>query len=62
MKSEWERQIPYDIIYMWNIKYGANDPFNKTETDHRENRLVPGGGGEEVMDREFGVGRCKWLH
>ena len=21
-KSERERQIPYDIIFMWNLKYG----------------------------------------
>ena len=24
-KSEKERQIPYDIIYMWNLKYDTND-------------------------------------
>ena len=40
-KSERERQIPYDITYMWNLKYGANDPIYKTETDSQtENRLV----------------------
>ena len=22
-KSEREKQIPYDITYMWNVKYGA---------------------------------------
>ena len=26
-KSERERQIPYDIIYMWNLKYGTNEPI-----------------------------------
>ena len=33
-KSERERQIPYDITYMWNLKYGTNDPIYRTETDH----------------------------
>ena len=32
-KSESERQIPYDITYMWNLKYGINEPIYKTETD-----------------------------
>ena len=27
-----ERQI-YDITYMWNLKYDANDLIYKTETD-----------------------------
>ena len=24
-KLERERQIPYDITYMWNLKYHTND-------------------------------------
>ena len=28
-----ERQIPYDITYVWNLKYGTNEPNYKTETD-----------------------------
>ena len=31
-KSEKGRQIPYDITYMWNLKYGTNEPIYKTET------------------------------
>ena len=33
--SKWkrERQIPYDITYMWNLKYGPNEPVYKIETD-----------------------------
>ena len=30
-KSERERQIPYDIIYMWTLKYGTNEPIYRTE-------------------------------
>ena len=32
-KSERERQILYDITYMWNLKYGTNEPICKTETE-----------------------------
>ena len=32
-KSERERQIPYDITYMWNPKYDANEPIYETETE-----------------------------
>ena len=32
-KSERERQIPYDITYMWNLKYDTNEPIYKTEKD-----------------------------
>ena len=33
VKSERERQIPYDIIYMWNLKYDTNEPIYETEKD-----------------------------
>ena len=26
--SERERQIPHDIIYIWNLVYGTNKPFH----------------------------------
>ena len=32
-KSERERQIPYDITYMWNLKYDTNEYIYETETD-----------------------------
>ena len=32
-KLERERQIPYDITYMWNLKYDTNELIYKTETD-----------------------------
>ena len=32
-KSERERQIPYDTIYMWNLKYDTNELMYETETD-----------------------------
>ena len=32
-KSERERQIPYYITYMWNLKYDTNEHIYKTESD-----------------------------
>ena len=32
-KSEKERQIPYDITYIWNLKYDTNEHIYKTEPD-----------------------------
>ena len=32
-KSERERQIPYDIAYMWTLKYDTNELIYETETD-----------------------------
>ena len=42
VKSERERQIPYEITYMWNLKCDTNEPIFETETDSTdvENRLV----------------------
>ena len=54
-----ERQIPYDITYMQNLKYGTNDPTNKTEIDSQTQItdlwLPKRGEGREWMDLEFGV-------
>ena len=37
-KSERERQLSYDIRYMWNLKYVINEPiYRKKKTQqHRE--------------------------
>ena len=32
-KSEIERPIPYDITYMWNLKYDTTEPTYETETE-----------------------------
>ena len=31
--SQKERDIPYDITYMWNLKYDTNEHIYETETD-----------------------------
>ena len=35
-KSERERQIPYDITYMWNLKYDKLTMKHKETHRHRE--------------------------
>ena len=32
-KSERERQTPYDITYMWNLKHNTNELIYEAETD-----------------------------
>ena len=45
-KSESERQITYDITYVWNLKYGTNEPFHRKENHgHREQTCDCQGGG-----------------
>ena len=38
-QSERERQIPYDITNMWNLKYDTNELIYETETDSQTQRL-----------------------
>ena len=40
-KSERERQIPYDITYMWNLKYDTNELIYETNRlKDIENKLM----------------------
>ena len=39
MKSDRERQIPYDITYIWNLKMAQMNPSTNKLMD-LENRLV----------------------
>ena len=57
-KSEKERQIPYDITYMWNLKYNTNEGIYKTDIDNR--LWLPRGSG--VEEGESGVSRCTPLY
>ena len=64
-KSERERQVPYDITYMWDLKYGTNEPIYRPEIDSQTGRAdlcLPRGRGGSGMDWEFGISRCKLLH
>ena len=41
-ESEREKQIPYDITYMWNLKDDTNELIYKTETTHRHRKQIRG--------------------
>ena len=60
-RDKYHTLSPYDITYMWNLKYGTNEPIYKTETGTQTQiRLwLPRRGGEK---RDGLVGRCKQLH
>ena len=60
-QSERERQIPYDITYIWNLIYGTNEPFHRKETHGLGDRLVVAKGEGEGMEwiGELGVS-CLW--
>ena len=58
-KSERERQIPYDITCMWNLKYGTNEHICQTETDSQKMRtdlwLLMGRGMQEGWTGSLGL-------
>ena len=33
VRSERQRQIPYDITYVWNLKYDTNERIYQIEID-----------------------------
>ena len=41
--SEIKRQIPYGVIYMWNLKYNTNELTYETETDTEKKLTVTKG-------------------
>ena len=57
--------LPYDITYMWNLKWDTNELiYERNRLTNIENRLMAAkeersGGG---MEWDFGVSRCKLLY
>ena len=49
--SDWERQILYDIIYMWNIKKKNSEHSKKEADTDIENKLVVSSGERERFKR-----------
>ena len=41
-KSERERQIPYDVTYLWNLKYDKMNLFTKQKQTHRHRKQTHG--------------------
>ena len=58
--SKWERQIPYDLTYMCNLKYGKNEPIYKAETNSQTWRIDLFWGARERMNCYFGVRGCQY--
>ena len=42
IKSDREGQIPYDIIFMWNLKYDTNEPIYETKQNHEHWEQIGG--------------------
>ena len=65
-KSETERQIPYDIIYICNLIYGTNEPIYRKETNswtQRTDLRLPRGGGGNGWAGSLGIvdaNYCIW--
>ena len=50
------------ITFVWNLKYGINEPIYKTETDSQTQKTdlwLPRRGLQGGMNWKFGVSRCK---
>ena len=61
MKLEKERQIAYDITYMWHLKYDTNLSTKQKQTHrHRDQTCGCQEGGGRVMDGEFGLVNAKY--
>ena len=57
--------MPYDITYMWNLKYDTNELIYKTETDsqtQKTNLWLPKGKEGGGINQEFGISRHKLLY
>ena len=52
------------ITYIWNLKYGINEPIYKTDSKDIENRPVASKGEKDRgrKDWELGISRCKLLY
>ena len=63
-KSERERQISYDITYMWNLKYGTNELIYETDPQTQKTDVHLPRGMEDKGDlyREFRIGGWKLLY
>ena len=51
VKSERERQMPYDFTYIWNLIFGTNKGFHRKENH---------GHGEQICGCQEGGGLAIW--
>ena len=58
LSEVWERQIPYDITHMPNLKCNTNEPTYETDTEYRHREQCYGyQGGERLGRMSWEVGR-----
>ena len=55
MKSDRERQIPYDIVYMWNLKSKNDTKRNRLTDLENELMVTRGDGWGGGIDWEFWI-------
>ena len=56
-------QIPYDITYLWNLKYDTDELIYETDSDIENKLMVTKGEGDGGgINWEFGISRCKLLY
>ena len=55
-KSERERQMPYDITYIWNLIHGTHETFHRKETHGLGEQTCGCQGGGSGMNWE-----CDWV-
>ena len=62
-KKSRERQIPYDITYIWNLVYYTNEPFHRKETHGLGEQTYgfQGGGGGSGITGSLGLRDANYL-
>ena len=48
-------QIPYHTTYLWTLKFGTNEPINKTQTDSTDTEDGLVGAKREEWTRSLGL-------
>ena len=63
VKSEGERQIPYEPTYIWNVRYEMNLSMESKQTHRHREQTCGFQGGEGGCEKvwEFGVSKCKTI-
>ena len=61
--SERERQRPYDITYLWKLKYDTNEFIYETEIESENRQVVAKGeGGGRGLDWESEISTYKLVY
>ena len=59
--NQKEKDKYHMISHIWNLTYGTNEPFHRQENHGHGEQTCGCQGGENGMDWEFEVNRCKLL-